>query len=158
MQQKSRCESLAIQLSIAIVKRCVCSLIFQLIGTYSPYIVTKTNNNTIVWGKSQWHHINNIDFRDSSLFRKFDNLHGYPLKVSMFERYPTAIRSRQTPKIFLDSYFMNTIDDSKGFGGLDGIVLGNLARVFNFTTIIIPPNRGDYGYKLRNGSFVGSLQ
>lgn len=109
-----------------------------------------------MWGKSDWRHINNIDFHDSMLFKKLENLYGFPLKVSMFERYPTALRKEGIPSTFLKSYFMNTIEESKGYGGLDGIVMGNLAKAMNFTAITVTPQHNDFGYKLNNGSFVGN--
>lgn len=80
------------------------------------------------------------------------------MKVSMFERYPTALKMENIPKIFLTSYFMNTLAKSNGYGGLDGIVLGNLAKAMNFTAIISTPMHSDFGYKLNNGSFVGTFK
>lgn len=102
--------------------------------------------------------MNDIDFHDLGLFQKLENLHGYPMKVSMFERYPTALKMENIPKIFLSSYFMNTLVESNGYGGLDGIVLGNLAKAMNFTAIISTPMHSDFGYKLNNGSFVGTFE
>lgn len=74
----------------------------------------------------------------------------------MFERYPTALRKENIPKTFLNSYFMNSIEESNGYGGLDGIVMGNLAKAMNFTAITVTPEHNDFGYKLNNGSFVGN--
>lgn len=99
--------------------------------------------------------MNAINFYDQSFFRKFENLQGFPLKVSMFPRYPTALTTKQIPSVFLNSYFMNIINDSRGYGGVDGITLGNMARAMNFSTVVIKPIGIDFGYKLSNGTFTG---
>lgn len=126
----------------------------DVIGTYDPYKIF-LKNDTFKWGEPLWLTIDEFKIRGLEIFRKLENLNGYPLRVSIFERYPTALQYENIPKIFLRSYFMNTVEESKGFGGLDGIVLGNMAKGLNFTVIPVFPRIHDFGYKLKNGTFVG---
>lgn len=111
--------------------------------------------NETKWGTVKWIHLNDIDFHDLSMFRKFNNLQGSPLPVSFFPRYPTALKSEDLPKSFMSTYFMNIIEDSRNYSGLDGIVLGNMARILNFSPVITTPNGSDFGYRLLNGTFIG---
>lgn len=74
----------------------------------------------------------------------------------MYYRYPTALRAEEFPKILLKSYVMKDFNKLL-FGGMDGIYLANMARVFNFTPHMIYPADADYGYKLPNGTFVGNV-
>lgn len=57
---------------------------------------------------------------------------------------------------FLDSYFAKAINESNDFGGFDGLVLGNLARIFNFNVTQIIP-KVNYGHQLPNGTFTGAI-
>lgn len=101
--------------------------------------------------------LTDMNFRDNSLFRKFENLNEYRLKVSMFPRYPTALVPEEIPDVFLSSYFMKILDESGGYGGIDGLLLGNMARALNFSAVVIAPNGSDFGYRLNTGIFIGML-
>ncbi|KAJ9586650.1 hypothetical protein L9F63_019752 [Diploptera punctata] len=71
----------------------------------------------------------------------FKNFHGYPLYISIFSQYPTAI----------------AVNDLT-YKGMDGTVLSTLTRYLNITTIFHSPLDSDqYGSVLANGSIVGSL-
>lgn len=131
-----------------------CNKYKNLIGTYEPYKIY-LKDGTYKWGEPLWMTIDEINTHGSNVFRKLENMNQYPLRISIFERYPTALHYENIPKIFLRSYFMNTVEESKGFGGLDGIVLGNIAKSLNFTVIPITPQVHDFGYKMKNGTFVG---
>lgn len=127
---------------------------FQLIGTYFPFKrADKTNSHR--WGIFQWLNLIDIDYQDKYLLRKFDNLNKYPLKISMFPRYPTALEPEEMPDIFLTSYFMKVLNESRGYGGIDGLLLGNMAIKLNFSAVIVAPNGSDFGYRLSNGIFIG---
>lgn len=121
-----------------------------MIGTYFPF---KRKGNR--WGRFLWIKLPNMTFKDTSLFRKFENLNGYSLKVSMFPRYPTALIQKEIPKTLFTTYFMNVFNDSRGFGGIDGLLLGNLARNLNFSADIVEPIGADFGYRIVNETFVG---
>lgn len=133
--------------------------IHQSIGYYEPFVVNNAINLSIgnenKYGISTWWTLNEFKF-DENILRKFQNLNGFPLRISMFHRYPTAVDQRQQklPEPLLKSYFSQGIRRANGFGGFDGVVLGNMAISINFTTIIVN-TKEDYGYRIQNGSFVG---
>lgn len=126
----------------------------QLFGTYFPFERIDKGNSTR-WGAFKWLSLMELDYENNFLFRKFDNLNGYPLKVSMFPRYPTALTVDEIPDVFLSSYFMDILKDSCGYGGVDGLILGNMARALNFTAVVVTPNGSDFGYRQGNGAFIG---
>lgn len=128
----------------------------QLIGTYIPFDKHIYGNKT-KWGSVKWIQLNDVDFHDLSMFRKLNDLQGFPLQVSFFPRYPTAIKANELPQPFLRTYFMNIINESGNYSGLDGIVLGNMARILNFLPLINTPTGSDFGYKLSNGTFIGKI-
>lgn len=132
------------------------SFILQLVGTYFPYNRADETNSP-VWGEFKWMNLTDMNFRDNSLFRKFENLNEYRLKVSMFPRYPTALVPEEIPDVFLSSYFMKILDESGGYGGIDGLLLGNMARALNFSAVVVAPNGSDFGYRLNTGKFIGIL-
>lgn len=126
-------------------------IIFQMIRTYYPF----TRINASSWGQHEVFDMNTIDFKRSNLFKKFDNLQEFPLRVTIFRRYPTSLRSYELPAAFLHSYLMKEIWRSDGYSGVDGIMLQNAAKSLNFTAINIPQIGIDFGYKASNGTFVG---
>lgn len=88
--------------------------------------------------------------------KTFHNMNMYPLKVSIFHRYPSALNEEEIPELLHHSYFM------KGhhkylYGGMNGILLTNVAAIINFTAKIITPEISDYGYKQRNNTYVGEF-
>lgn len=80
----------------------------------------------------------------------------YPFKVSIYYRYPTALREEEFPKVLLKSYIMKDFHDYK-FGGLDGIIMANVAKIFNFTVNQVTPTATPYGLKLPNNTFIGEF-
>lgn len=74
----------------------------------------------------------------------------------MFHRYPTAIdqEKQKLPELLLNSYLSQAMPNLR-YGGFDGTILGNMALTFNFTIVIVG-SKEEYGYRIRNGSFVGS--
>lgn len=65
------------------------------------------------------------------------------------------IESRVLPKSFLKSFYANGVKYSDGLAGFDGLVLGNLAKVYNFQTIRVASI--SYGATLPDKSFSGYL-
>lgn len=90
------------------------------------------------------------------LISKLQFLNGFPLKISLNERFPTSLNESQIPENFLKLYFNRGMDRSGGFGGADGLVLGNIAMAMNFRADIIRPTIDLFGYKMDNGTFIGN--
>lgn len=99
--------------------------------------------------------LQNFDFTNTELFNKFRNLNEFPLRVTIFRRFPTALQINELPRAFVGSYLMKDIARSNGYGGVDGIILANAAKTMNFTTMNIPQIGIDFGFKADNGTFVG---
>lgn len=98
-----------------------------------------------------------MDFNDNEMFSKFKNLNKYPLRVSLFRRYPTSLKANELPAVFHGSYLMKDSWRANGYGGVDGIMLSNVAKTLNFEAIVVEPRGIDFGYKSTNGTFLGEI-
>lgn len=85
--------------------------------------------------------------------KKGKNFKGYPFIASTFKRYPTMVESSALPKSFLATFYANGANYSDGVAGFDGLVLGNLAKAYNFRTIRVKSI--SYGALLPDNSFTG---
>lgn len=118
----------------------------------------KTNNSTKVWAYNPFElntqnsrgHIYQFEY-DHALFNehrdnRLRNVHGYPLHVSMFTQYPTAIP-------------VNSVENnSTRYEGMDGNMLYITAAYFNFSLRLYSSyDTNTYGTVLDNGSIIGSL-
>lgn len=99
-----------------------------------------------------------MDFNDNAIFGKFKNLNNYPLRVSLFRRYPTSLKANELPAVFHGSYLMKDSWRANGYGGVDGIMLSNVAKTLNFEPIVVEPNGIDFGFKSTNGTFFGKIK
>lgn len=107
------------------------------------------------WGRTELITLHDLDFNRTDIFHKFKNLNGFPLRINIFPRYPTAVEVHQLPKPFVNSYLMHDVWRSDGYGGVDGLMLANAAKMLNFTTVNVPQIGIDFGYKSYNGVFLG---
>lgn len=96
-----------------------------------------------------------MDYKRTDLFKKFKNLNGFPLRINIFPRYPTAVSVEEFPAPFVKSYLMNDVWRTGGYGGVDGFLLAVAAKMLNFTPVNVPQLGIDYGFKSNNGTFVG---
>uniref|UniRef100_A0A182PP96 Ionotropic glutamate receptor C-terminal domain-containing protein n=1 Tax=Anopheles epiroticus TaxID=199890 RepID=A0A182PP96_9DIPT len=90
---------------------------------------------------------------------KLNIFNGIPIRCTVFPRNPTLLPWGNLPEPFRRiRYVQQSVQASNGSGGLDGMMLGNLAVALNFTAETTDASDGqEYGYRLRNGTFVGSL-
>lgn len=100
-----------------------------------------------------WLHIADAKLESGHLLNKAKNFRGYPFRASMFQRYPTLIPATELPSTFRSSYFANTDNYAAGYGGFDGLVLGNLAKLHNFQVKEIKSDF--YGVLTDNNTFTG---
>lgn len=129
----------------------------QVIHSFFPY-KRSVDGNKIAWGKTVRINLSDVDFTRTDLFKKFKNMNGYPFRVTMFRRYPTALKVDELPESFSGSYLMNDIWRSDGYTGVDGLMLSCAAKTLNFTAINIPQLGIDFGWKANNGTFVGKIK
>uniref|UniRef100_A0A182Y8U2 Ionotropic glutamate receptor C-terminal domain-containing protein n=1 Tax=Anopheles stephensi TaxID=30069 RepID=A0A182Y8U2_ANOST len=90
---------------------------------------------------------------------KLNIFQGMPIRCTVFPRNPTLLPWDTLPESFRSArYVQQSVQASNGSGGLDGMLLGNLAVAMNFTAETMDASdRLEYGYRLPNDSFVGSL-
>lgn len=127
-----------------------------MIYTFHPYKLVVDSKST-EWGLTEQIHLNNFDYNRTDLFEKFKNLNGFPLRISIFDRYPTAVKVHEFPKPFADSYFMRDIWRSDGYSGVDGLMLAHASKKLNFTTVNVPQIGVDFGFKSFDGTFQGKV-
>lgn len=132
-------------------------IIFFQVGYYDPFVnaldlgITDTDE----WGVYSKLPAKYLDLSDPWILQKEHNLNGFPLTFTVFERYPTMVS--KVPPSFESSYIAGGMRET-GYGGSDGLILGNLAKFLNFTPIIMNPTTDDtYGDEASNGSFTGTL-
>lgn len=114
-----------------IVNVCVhvpCSCRANKIDYYHPFL-QKINTIDIV----------QLSEKPASLTISLKNLHQYPLKVSMFQRQPTAIKTGNL------------------YSGVDGLIMQTLSNYLNFLLVYVETDYYKYGKVLANGTAVGSL-
>lgn len=103
----------------------------------------------------KWTPLKYIDTESGWILNTADNLQGYPFIASLFKRFPTVVESSDLPASFVNSYFADGIQYVEGLAGFDALVLGNIAKKFNFRTKIL--NSGSYGVLLPNNTFTGKI-
>lgn len=128
------------------------------VGYYDPFVNVQPNMSASMlegWGVFRWVPINSIDDHADWLLQKGNTFNGYPMTITMFSRNPTAVRSDDLPEAFLSTHYARGIDYSNGFGGFDGLVLGNMAQVLHFEALVVQPLTGTYGNRRSDGSYSG---
>lgn len=111
------------------------------IVTFNPFL--KVDN---VRGMVQVYNITDADTVCRILQHKLDNLHGYTLRVTMFATYPYAPHTEIGP--------MNW----QKYGGVDGHVLDVVTQLTNVKPLLRrPEDKIKFGFKIKNGTFVGSI-
>lgn len=103
----------------------------------------------------KWTTIDRVTYENGWILSVADDFRGYPFNTGIFVRYPTLVPIKDLPPIFLQSYYAAGLKHSSGYGGLDGMLVGNLAEALNFKLITIKSDR--YGDKLANNTFSGRL-
>ncbi|KAF7283854.1 hypothetical protein GWI33_022888 [Rhynchophorus ferrugineus] len=118
---------------------------------YKPFVVTSKG-----YGQVQIHHASNILNSYSVFTNNVINLHKYPMKISIFERYPTAIQT--IPFNMRDQHIYDKVHDTSGYYGSDGVIISELASYMNFSIDSSMISKFDYyGRIAKNGTALGSL-
>lgn len=130
-----------------------CSDLYEYIYRFKPFVYQNTTWGTLHKFLIQEAINDSINFRNNLRF-----MEGYPVRVSMFPRLPSAVAKTKLPKAIRENRSYKILKRSGGFGGIDGTVLAYTSFYLNFTTVINNPPWGmEYGYILSNGTLVGSL-
>lgn len=118
------------------------------VGYYDPFYSKNRR-----WGAMRWSHIEDVNYRNGWILSVADDFNQYPVRLGLFERYPTMVTATTFPATYLQSYFADGIQYSNGYAGFDGLLVGNLAKGFNFRSRTMYTNR--YGDFLPNKTFTG---
>lgn len=109
--------------------------------TFNPFLKAGTRR-----GMVQVYSIADADNVCQTLDHFIDDLHGYPISVTMFTSYPYAVPIRSNGM------------DWNSFDGVDGNALHEAAQFMNFKPIIHRPNdKIKFGYRTEAGTYVGSI-
>ncbi|KAJ6633673.1 hypothetical protein Bhyg_16618, partial [Pseudolycoriella hygida] len=136
-----------------------CSLLYsKVIGQYDPFYLDSSITNPLSssYGRCTWMTVEDFEY-DNRLVRKLASLNQFPLRVSLFPRYPSVLLPKEVPDVFERTYFSRVANKTQFYSGVDALVLGNMAEAIDFKPDIVRPSGNDYGYKLSNGTFIGSL-
>lgn len=125
----------------------------QLISFFD--IITK-DRHTNTWGQASFINITNVTSIPDLFTDYFKNLNGYPIRVSLFIRYPTSVKVSTTKSLFFPSY-LQKVGKKLNFTGIDPIILYNTFMLLNFTPVMQTDRWEYYGHRAQNGTYVGSL-
>lgn len=111
------------------------------VWAYNPFELNIHNSRGRIYQFEYGHALFNEDTDN-----RLGNVHGYPLHVSMFTQYPTAIP-------------VNSVKNNPTrYEGMDGHMLYTTAAYFNFSLRLYTSyGTNTYGTVLHNGSIIGSL-
>lgn len=131
---------------------------FLQIGYYDPFVnahrlgITNVNE----WGVFNYLPVDQFNFNETWLLQKEYRMNQFPLTFSIFDRYPSMITDYS--RNFNYTGASQKVTKKIGYGGVDGLILGNLAEILDFKAVLISPKDTDhYGHKAPNGSYTGSL-
>lgn len=120
-------------------------------GKYDPF---DRDPDTGVYGSVKWTDIDTINEKNFWFLSMLSDWQLYPIRSSMFQRFPTLIDSTEVPPLYRESYMINVDNFMGNFTGFDAVVLGNMAKVLNFSVDLIY-NTDKYGIKINSTTFNG---
>jgi hypothetical protein len=136
---------------VNVIAQTTCSCDTSEIYIYRPFV--KTDN---LWGLTEYYQLQEVVTNFRVIANPLTDFSRLPLKVSIFEKFPTAIRT--LPKLLQNNPIYKNLTWSKGFGGFDGLMLGALAEQLNFDVVPFGTRtKMNYGVIFPNGTTTGSL-
>ncbi|XP_059620702.1 uncharacterized protein LOC132264493 [Phlebotomus argentipes] len=133
-----------------------CSEVPNMFGFLDPFVHHRDDS----WGAMKWLNVEELTVQPSesySLWHGDGNFRGFPIKIEMFLKFPTLLAEAEIPLPFAQSYIQQNAGTPNGFGGLDALILATLANKLNFSIALKMTKKIDFGYKMDNGTFVGTL-
>jgi hypothetical protein len=115
---------------------------------YRPFKKTYTS-----WGIVNVYKLRSINGLE--ILNCLEDLEKYPIRVKIFSRLPTALS--EIPKNMQDNRIHTDLYKYSGFGGVDGNVLGELAKQMNFSVLTVYKQQRNFGKILKPGRITGSL-
>lgn len=122
----------------------------EYVTTYRPFTKTKSD-----YGELYIYHYEQVVKYPQLLLNDVTDMKGYSLKVSLFERHPTATSS--VPKFIREYKIYKTIPYTSTFYGCDGVAMATLSAYMNFT-IYLHDGSPSYGRLQADGTLTGSFK
>jgi hypothetical protein len=136
---------------VNVIAQAPCSCDTSEIYIYRPFV--KTDN---LWGLTEYYHLQDVTSKFRVITNPLTDLNGCSLKISIFERFPSAVKN--LPRMFLHNPIYKNLTWSKGFGSVDGILLGVLAEHLKFDVVpVAGKSKNNQGIAFPNGTTTGSL-
>jgi hypothetical protein len=136
---------------VNVIAQTPCSCDTSEIYIYRPFV--KTDN---LWGLTEYYHLQDVTSNFRVITNPLTDLNGFSLKISIFEKFPTSIKN--LPRMLLSNPIYKNLTWSRGFGGVDGLMLGVLAEHLNFDVVpVAGKNKNNQGIAFPNGTTTGSL-
>jgi hypothetical protein len=136
---------------VNVIAQAPCSCDTSEIYIYRPFV--KTGN---LWGLTEYYHLQDVTSNFRVITNPLTNLNGFPLKISIFEKFPSALTN--LPRMLLNNPIYKNLTWSKGFGSVDGILLGVLAEHLKFDVVpVAGKSKNNQGIAFPNGTTTGSL-
>lgn len=118
---------------------------------YRPFV--KIDN---FWGITNIYKLEDVIKNYQIITNPLINLNRFPLNIGIFPKTPTAIKI--LPKLLSEISIYKNLKLSKGYGGVDGLILSSLAECLNFDiTVVGEETANNYGKILLNGSATGAI-
>uniref|UniRef100_A0A336LMD1 CSON011075 protein n=1 Tax=Culicoides sonorensis TaxID=179676 RepID=A0A336LMD1_CULSO len=111
--------------------------------------------DTNIWGVTSLIDLQNISSISDLFTYYYFDLNGYPIRISIFERFPTCVTSHSIADLLLPPH-LSKVGKILKLNGIDPIILFNSFSHLNFTPNI-ETQYEYYGHRTPNGSYVGSL-
>jgi hypothetical protein len=133
---------------VNVIAQTPCSCDTSEIYIYRPFV--KTDN---LWGLTEYYHLQDVTSKFRVITNPLTDLNGCSLKISIFERFPSAVKN--LPRMFLHNPIYKNLTWSKGFGSVDGLILGILAEHLNFDVVpVAGKKKNNQGVAFPNGTTV----
>ncbi|XP_060523185.1 uncharacterized protein LOC132700083 [Cylas formicarius] len=108
------------------------------------------------YGQTRLYSITDVASCPQILRNDVSNLNGYPLKVSLFQRKPTALK--RLPSNLKNGRLYDFVRNFSNFYGVDGVSASELARTMNFSMhMMLGTDSLYYGTTKPDGNVTGSL-
>jgi hypothetical protein len=135
---------------VNVIGQTTCSCDSQQVYIYRPFVRVGSS-----WGITNVYTLQEITNNYRLITNLLENFNGFPLKIAVFERVPSAVQ--ELPKLLNNHPIYKNLSRSKGFAGVDGMTLGTLAEFLNFDIVAPANQKGNFGFVLPNGTVTGVL-
>jgi hypothetical protein len=135
---------------VNVIAQTPCSCDNQQVFIHRPFVRTKSS-----WGVTNVYTLQEITNNYRLITNPLDNFNRVPLRIAMFPRVPALLQD--LPKLLKNNPIYQNLSWSKGFAGVDAMILGTLAESLNFDVVVVGNRKKNFGYAFPNGTTTGVL-